>query len=81
VPGEGCAELVKGLRVDEEPRAATYLRAYAPTTMAPRGGMVYDVRQGAFDRAYVRQGLHYEFFHFIDYGPDRAAKTMPTGCP
>jgi len=59
---------VKGLRVGEEPRAATYLRSYAPTTMAPHGGMVYDVRQGAYDRAYVRQVLHHEFFHFIDYG-------------
>lgn len=59
---------VKGLRVDQAPRAATYLRFYAPTTMAPRGGMVYDVQQGANDRAYVRRGLHHEFFHFIDEG-------------
>src|SRR6185503_20864293 len=59
---------VKGLRVDEQPRAATYLRFYAPTTTAPRGGMVYDVQQGANDRAYVRRSLHHEFFHFIDEG-------------
>jgi hypothetical protein len=59
---------VKGLRVDEEPRAATYLRFYAPTTMAPRGGMVYDVQQGATNQAYVRRSLHHEFFHFIDEG-------------
>lgn len=60
--------LVKGLRVGQEPRAATYLRSYAPTTMAPRGGMVYDVQQGAANRAYVRRSLHHEFFHFIDEG-------------
>jgi hypothetical protein len=59
---------VKGLRVDEIPRAATYLRSYAPTTMTPRGGMVYDVQQGAANQAYVRRSLHHEFFHFIDYG-------------
>lgn len=59
---------VKGLRVEQEPRAATYLRFYAPTTMAPRGGMVYDVQQGATNHAYVRRGLHHEFFHFIDFG-------------
>jgi hypothetical protein len=59
---------VKGLRVNEEPRAATYLRSYAPTTMAPRGGMVYDVQQGGTNRAYVRRTLHHEFFHFIDEG-------------
>ncbi len=59
---------VKGLRVGQEPRAATYLRFYAPTTMAPRGGMVYDVQQGATNRAYVRRALHHEFFHFIDEG-------------
>lgn len=59
---------VKGLRVGQEPRAATYLRSYAPTTMAPRGGMVYDVQQGAANRAYVRRSLHHEFFHFIDEG-------------
>jgi hypothetical protein len=59
---------VKGLRVDQEPRAATYLRFYAPTTMAPRGGMVYDVQQGATNHAYVRRTLHHEFFHFIDEG-------------
>lgn len=59
---------VKGLRVDEIPRAATYLRSYAPTTMMPRGGMVYDVQQGASNQAYVRRSLHHEFFHFIDYG-------------
>lgn len=59
---------VKGLRVDQAPSAATYLRFYAPTTMAPRGGMVYDVQQGATDRAYVRRSLHHEFFHFIDEG-------------
>jgi hypothetical protein len=59
---------VKGLRVDQEPRAATYLRFYAPTTMAPRGGMVYDVQQGAANQAYVRHSLHHEFFHFIDEG-------------
>lgn len=59
---------VKRLRVDREPRAATYLRFYAPTTMAPRGGMVYDVQQGATNRAYVRRSLHHEFFHFIDEG-------------
>jgi hypothetical protein len=59
---------VKGLRVEGEPRSATYLRSYAPTTMAPRGGMVYDVQQGATNRAYVRRGIHHEFFHFIDFG-------------
>lgn len=59
---------VKGLRVDQEPRAATYVRFYAATTMAPRGGMVYDVQQGAADPAYVRHSLHHEFFHFIDEG-------------
>jgi hypothetical protein len=59
---------VKGLRVDQEPRAAAYLRFYAPTTMAPRGGMVYDVQQGAANPAYVRRSLHHEFFHFIDEG-------------
>ena len=59
---------VKGLRVEGEPRAATFLRSYAPTTMAPRGGMVYDVQQGATNHAYVRRALHHEFFHFIDYG-------------
>ena len=59
---------VKGLRVDQEPRAATYVRFYAPTTMAPRGGMVYDVQQGATNPAYVRRSLHHEFFHFIDEG-------------
>jgi hypothetical protein len=59
---------VKGLRVGQEPRAATYLRSYAPTTMAPRGGMVYDVQQGAANPAYVRRSLHHEFFHFIDEG-------------
>ena len=59
---------VKGLRVDQEPRAATYLRFYAATTMAPAGGMVYDVQQGATDPAYVRRSLHHEFFHFIDEG-------------
>jgi hypothetical protein len=59
---------VKGLRVEEEPRGATYLRSYEPTTMAPRGGMVYDVQQGATNRAYVRRGIHHEFFHFIDFG-------------
>jgi hypothetical protein len=59
---------VKGLRVEGEPRAATYLRSYAPTTMAPRGGMVYDVQQGATHQAYVRHVLHHEFFHFIDEG-------------
>jgi len=59
---------VKWLRVAEMPRAAAYLRSYAPTTMAPRGGMVYDVQQGVTDRAYVRRTLHHEFFHFIDEG-------------
>ena len=59
---------VKGLRVDGAPRAATYIRFYEATTMAPRGSMIYDVQQGAASRAYVRHSLHHEFFHFIDEG-------------
>ena len=59
---------VKGLRVNGEPRAATYIRFYAATTMAPRGSMIYDVQQGATSQAYVRRSLHHEFFHFIDEG-------------
>ena len=39
--------------------SATFLRTYAPTTMAPLGGMVYDVQYGANDHAYVRRGLHH----------------------
>lgn len=57
---------VKGLTVLDIPRAATYLRHYAAGSMAPAGGMVYDVQQGAFDEIYVRWALHHEFFHFID---------------
>jgi len=57
---------VKGLSVLDDPRAATYLRHFAPGTMAPAGGMVYDVQQGALDETYVRWVLHHEFFHFID---------------
>lgn len=57
---------VKGLEVYSDPRAATYLRSFAAGTMAPAGGMVYDVQQGALDESYVRWVLHHEFFHFID---------------
>ncbi len=57
---------VKGLKVSNEPRAATYLRHFAPHTMEPAGGMVYDVQQGALHETYVRWVLHHEFFHFID---------------
>jgi hypothetical protein len=57
---------VKGLKVFNDPRAATYLRYFAAGTMAPAGGMVYDVQQGALDETYVRWVLHHEFFHFID---------------
>ena len=57
---------VKGLRVLHDPRAATYLRHFAAGTMAPAGGMVYDVQQGALNETYVRWVLHHEFFHFID---------------
>jgi hypothetical protein len=57
---------VKGLRVLDDPRAATYLRHFAAGTMAPAGGMVYDVQQGALNENYVRWVLHHEFFHFID---------------
>jgi hypothetical protein len=57
---------VKGLKVFEDPRAATYLRHFAAGTMAPAGGMVYDVQQGALNETYVRWVLHHEFFHFID---------------
>lgn len=57
---------VKGLRVLDDPRAATYLRHFAAGTMAPAGGMVYDVQQGALNEDYVRWVLHHEFFHFID---------------
>jgi hypothetical protein len=57
---------VKGLKVFDDPRAATYLRSFAAGTMEPAGGMVYDVQQGALDETYVRWVLHHEFFHFID---------------
>ena len=57
---------VKGLRVGDDSRAATYLRHFASGTMAPGGGMVYDVQQGALHESYVRWVLHHEFFHFID---------------
>jgi hypothetical protein len=57
---------VKSLRVHDDPRAATYLRHFASGTMAPGGGMVYDVQQGALNESYVRWVLHHEFFHFID---------------
>jgi hypothetical protein len=40
---------VKGLKVFDDPRAATYLRSFAAGTMAPAGGMVYDVQQGMLD--------------------------------
>jgi hypothetical protein len=57
---------VKGLRVLHDPRAATYLRYFTAGTMAPAGGMVYDVQQGALNEDYMRWVLHHEFFHFID---------------
>jgi hypothetical protein len=57
---------VKSLTVFNDPRAATYLRFFAAGTMAPEGGMVYDVQQGALNQTYVRWVLHHEFFHFID---------------
>jgi hypothetical protein len=57
---------VKGLRVSDDPRAATYVRFFSAGGMKPAGGMVYDVQQGAYDERYVRWVLHHEFFHFID---------------
>jgi hypothetical protein len=60
--------LVKNLKVDGNFREATYLPSFAPTTMAPRGGLVFDVRQGAASDLYLRWALHHEFFHFIDAG-------------
>jgi hypothetical protein len=57
---------VKDLKVGGDRRAATYLNAWAVHTMAPSGGMVYDVRQGASDETYLRWTLHHEFFHFVD---------------
>jgi len=57
---------VKGLRVFHDQRAATYLRYFAAGTMAPAGGMVYDVQQGDLNEDYMRWVLHHEFFHFID---------------
>jgi hypothetical protein len=57
---------VKDLKVGDDPRAATFFNAWATHTMAPSGGMVYDVRQGATDETYLRWTLHHEFFHFVD---------------
>jgi hypothetical protein len=47
-------------------RERRHLRFFAAGTMAPEGGMVYDVQQGALNQTYVRWVLHHEFFHFID---------------
>ena len=38
---------VKGLKVAGGPRTATYARYFAPVDMAPRGGVIFDVRKGA----------------------------------
>ena len=57
---------VKGLKVSNQPRGATYLRFFADVTLKPAGGMVYDVQHGARHEAYVRWVLHHEFFHFMD---------------
>jgi hypothetical protein len=62
---------VKGLRVADDPRAATYVRFFGAGDMKPAGGMVYDVQQGAYDERYVRWVLHHEFFHFIDSSLNR----------
>jgi hypothetical protein len=63
---------VKRLKVENDPRMATYVRHFAPVTMKPAGGMIYDVQQGSTHEAYVRWVLHHEFFHFIDHHLNRS---------
>lgn len=68
---------VKDLNVRGEARGASYERWFAATTRRPGGGLVYDVRVGGRNEAYIRWNLHHEFFHFIDefdlHGVDAAA--------
>ncbi|HEU5284520.1 MAG TPA: hypothetical protein VFU53_11945, partial [Burkholderiales bacterium] len=76
--------LVKNLSICGEPRQASYFPTFAFHSMDPRGGLIFDVRQGARSEAYLRWTLHHEFFHFIDAaqppGEMRAwAALNPTG--
>lgn len=58
--------LVKNLSICGDPRQASYFPTFAFHSMAPGGGLIFDVRQGARSDAYLKWAMHHEFFHFVD---------------
>jgi len=76
--------VVKNLSMCGHPRQASFFPTFAFHSMAPGGGLIFDVRHGATSDAYLRWVMHHEFFHFVDAaqppGEMRAwAALNPTG--